>query len=131
MATCATTGCGTMTWCVPACAKGHAVLAINLEPVFASIDDYAAQVQAAVAALRQHWEQPRWPGGPQHGGLAIRAWMRTYGWHQACRVLTLGTPHQGTRIQPGTSGSPNGRQMQWHSPGCTHWRQAKTPAHAH
>ena len=98
-------------------AQGHAVLAINLEPVFASIDDYAAQVQAAVAALRQHTQAAQVAlVGHSMGGLAIRAWMRTYGTSQACRVLTLGTPHQGTRIQPGTGSSPNGRQMQWHSP---------------
>ena len=102
-------------------AQGHTVLAINLEPVFASIDDYAAQVQAAVAALRQQTGAAQVAlVGHSMGGLAIRAWMRAYGTSQACRVLTLGTPHQGTRIRPGTSSTPNGRQMQWHSD----WLQA-------
>lgn len=98
-------------------ANGHSVLAINLEPVFASIDDYAASVQAAVVALRQHTDAAQVAlVGHSMGGLAIRAWIHAYGTSQACRVLTLGTPHQGTRIRPGTGSTPNGRQMQWHSP---------------
>lgn len=97
-------------------ANGHGVLAINLEPLFTSIDDYGAQVQAAVVSLRQQTDAAQVAlVGHSMGGLAIRAWMRAYGTSQVCRVLTLGTPHQGTRIRPGTGSTPNGRQMQWHS----------------
>jgi len=48
------------------------------------------------------------------GGLAIRAWMRACGTGRVAQVITLGTPHAGTRIdrRPQTE---NGKQMLWHS----------------
>lgn len=97
-------------------AQGHTVLAVDLEPVFASIDDYATIVQSAVINLRQQTGAAQVAlVGHSMGGLAIRAWLRAYGTSQASRVLTLGTPHAGTQIAPGTNATPNGRQMQWQS----------------
>jgi len=95
--------------------QGHAVLAVDLEPLFTSIDDYApllnrqldtllAQTGAAQAVLVGH----------SMGGLAIRAWLRAYGSARVARILTLGTPHQGTRIAS-ASATANGTQMLWHS----------------
>ncbi|MDR7305039.1 alpha/beta fold hydrolase [Rhodoferax saidenbachensis] len=101
-------------------ARGHAVLAVNLEPVFTSIDDYAAIVEAAVQALRQHAGTAQvLMVGHSMGGLAIRAWMRAHGTAHVARAITLGTPHAGTQIDayPRT---PNGRQMGWNSA----WLQA-------
>jgi hypothetical protein len=48
------------------------------------------------------------------GGLAIRAWMRANGTERVARVITLGTPHAGTRLAKGSS-TLNGRQMMWNS----------------
>ncbi len=97
-------------------ANGHAVFAVNLEPVFASIDDYAPFVEAAVQSLLQHTGQAKVAlVGHSMGGLAIRAWMRTNGTEKVARVLTLGTPHAGTKLARGTH-TPNGKQMLWHSP---------------
>jgi triacylglycerol esterase/lipase EstA (alpha/beta hydrolase family) len=97
-------------------AQGHAVHTVDLEPVFGSIDDYAAIVEAAVATLCQQTGAPRVAlVGHSMGGLAIRAWLRAHGPRRAARVLTLGTPHAGTRIAA-HSQTPNGRQMVWHSP---------------
>lgn len=104
-------------------AQGHAVHAVNLEPVFASIDDYAPIVDAAVQALAAHSGQPRVAlVGHSMGGLAIRAWMRAnlraHGEAavraQVAGVLTLGTPHVGTQLAKGAT-TPNGRQMLWKS----------------
>ncbi len=94
-------------------AQGHAVLAIHLEPVFTSLDDYAPLLEQAVQTLRLHTGQDRVALlGHSMGGLAIRAWMRRYGTTQAAIAITLGTPHAGTRLR-----SPqrlrNGVQMAW------------------
>jgi triacylglycerol esterase/lipase EstA (alpha/beta hydrolase family) len=96
-------------------AQGHSVLAVNLEPLFTSIDNYASTVEAAVNELCQRTGARQVAlVGHSMGGLAIRGWMRACGTGRAARVLTLGTPHAGTQIAPGTQ-TPNGHQMQWHS----------------
>lgn len=96
-------------------AQGHAVMAVNLEPLFTSIDNYAGTVEAAVDALcRETGAAKVALVGHSMGGLAIRAWMRAHGTARVARVLTLGTPHAGTQIAPGTQ-TPNGRQMEWQS----------------
>lgn len=95
--------------------QGHSVLAVNLEPLFTSIDDYAPAVQHAVTNLCQTTGSKRVIlVGHSMGGLAIRAWMRAHGTHQVAKVITLGTPHQGTRIRQWMP-TPNGTQMAWHS----------------
>ncbi|MBK1682046.1 esterase/lipase family protein [Rhodoferax fermentans] len=102
---------------------GHPVLAVDLEPLFGSIDGYAAVIEAAVQRLQAETGAPQVAlVGHSMGGLAIRAWLRTQNTAQlgrAARILTLGTPHQGTRI-PQPVATPNGVQMHWHSP----WIQA-------
>jgi len=96
-------------------AQGHTVLAINLEPVFTSIDDYAALVEKAVQTLRMQTGQDKVAlAGHSMGGLAIRAWMRRYGTVHAARAITLGTPHMGTQINV-LIGTPNALQMTWQS----------------
>ncbi len=96
-------------------ARGHAVLAVNLEPLFTSIDGYADSIEASVNALLQHSGQPKVAlVGHSMGGLAIRAWMRAHGNERVARILTLGTPHAGTKAAGG-SRTPNGRQMLWNS----------------
>lgn len=97
-------------------ANGHAVYAVNLEPLFTSIDHYAPIVEQAVEALCVHAQVSQVAlVGHSMGGLAIRAWMRAYGHHRAARVITLGTPHAGTQMARHTF-TPNGRQMGWKSP---------------
>jgi triacylglycerol lipase len=96
-------------------ARGHAVFAVNLEPLFTSIDRYAPTVEAAVQALTQHTGQSRVAlVGHSMGGLVIRAWMRAHGTARVARVLTLGTPHAGTKLAKG-SPAPNAKQMSWQS----------------
>ena len=95
--------------------QGHTVLAINLEPVFTTIDDYAPLVEQTVQTLRRETGQAQVAlVGHSMGGLAIRAWMRRHGTAHAARAITLGTPHVGTQINTLVP-TPNGRQMAWHS----------------
>ena len=96
-------------------AQGHDVYAVNLEPLFCSIDQYAEVVEAAVQALLRHSGQSHVAlVGHSMGGLAIRAWLRAYGASRAARVVTLGTPHVGTQV-PQPLASTNGVQMEWGS----------------
>ena len=73
-------------------------VAVNLEPAFASIDAYAAQVDAAVRQIAQATGQPPLLVCHSMGGLVARAWLRA-GSHEGRvhHVVTLGSPHHGTR----------------------------------
>lgn len=94
---------------------GHPVLTIDLEPLFTSIDDYAALVERAVTTLLTQTKARQVVlVGHSMGGLVIRSWLRAHGSERVARIITLGTPHQGTRIAR-TSATPNGAQMVWHS----------------
>lgn len=110
--------CNSRIWedLVPALrAQGHTVLAINLEPVFCPIDDYAPLLEQAVQTLRRKSGRNQVALlGHSMGGLAIRAWMRRYGTAHAARAITLGTPHAGTRIKA-LAAPLNALQMAWHS----------------
>jgi triacylglycerol esterase/lipase EstA (alpha/beta hydrolase family) len=78
-------------------AAGHAVDAVDLEPPFASIDDYAPRIARAVDALRARTGAARVAlVGHSMGGLAARAYLRACGDEAVACVVTLGTPHRGT-----------------------------------
>lgn len=109
-------------------AQGHDVFAVNLEPLFSSIDQYAAIVESAVQALLAHTHQKQVAVvGHSMGGLAARAWMRSYGTDRVARVITLGTPHAGTQI-PQHAPSHNGRQMAWGSDWLNQLSVTESPA---
>lgn len=108
-------------------AQGHPVLAVNLEPLFTSIDNYAPIVETAVSTLLQATGAKQVVlVGHSMGGLAIRAWMRAHGTVRVARVLTLGTPHAGTQVEPRTR-TPNGRQMLWNSAWLAELLAAESP----
>lgn len=94
---------------------GCNVATVNLEPVFGSIDAYAAVIDAAVERLRAG------SGAAQvvlvchsMGGLAARAYLRRHGAAAVARAITLATPHAGTVF--GRLGfGRNGRQMAYGS----------------
>jgi triacylglycerol esterase/lipase EstA (alpha/beta hydrolase family) len=78
-------------------AAGHAVDAVDLEPPFASIDDYAPRIAGAVDALRARTGASRVAlVAHSMGGLAVRAYLRAHGDATVACVVTLGTPHRGT-----------------------------------
>jgi len=108
---------------------GHDVLAIDLEPLFVSIDQYVHAIEAGVQQLLQHSGQSRVVlVGHSMGGLAIRAWMRQFGDARVARVLTLGTPHAGTHLANANNTTTNGRQMAWNSIWLRGLAESESPA---
>jgi triacylglycerol esterase/lipase EstA (alpha/beta hydrolase family) len=93
-------------------ASGRPFVAVSLEPILGSIDEYAAQIDEAVCRVTAA------SGGlppllvcHSMGGLAARAWlklMKAEG--RVHHVVTIGTPHGGTWLA-GFSHGENGRQM--------------------
>lgn len=87
-------------------------MAVNLEPVWGSIDDYVSIIDTAVQRAWQLTGQAPLLVGHSMGGLAIRAWLVS---SQAApsrihRVITIGSPHAGTWLAH-WSRMPNGMQM--------------------
>jgi pimeloyl-ACP methyl ester carboxylesterase len=77
--------------------RGYRVEAVTLEPVFGSIEQYAAPIERAVVQLLAE------SGADEvllvchsMGGLATRAWMRGFGDARVRHVVMLGSPHAGT-----------------------------------
>ncbi|HEY0954465.1 MAG TPA: permease [Roseateles sp.] len=86
-------------WMARLRAQGVAFVAPSLEPAFGSIDDYADQIEADVQRLKTLTGRMPLLCAHSMGGLALRAWWRRYGaGHEAPRAITLGSPHQGTRM---------------------------------
>ncbi|OIQ70121.1 PGAP1-like protein [mine drainage metagenome] len=104
---------------------------LDLEPLFASIDAYAPLIDRQVAALlTQTGADKVVLVGHSMGGLAIRAWLRRYTssrMAQIAAIITLGTPHQGTRIAS-SSMTANGAQMIWQSDWLQALQDSETPA---
>ena len=102
---------------------GHPVMAVDLEPLFVSIDDYTSAIERAVLQMLETCQTDRLVlVGHSMGGLAVRAWVRSRGSQpdrRVARIVTLGSPHQGTRIANGSK-TRNGTQMVWKSD----WLQA-------
>ncbi|MGM9485335.1 esterase/lipase family protein [Roseateles sp. NT4] len=79
--------------------QGVAFIAPSLEPAFGSIDAYADEIEAGVQKLKGHTGRMPVLCAHSMGGIVLRAWWRRYGaGHEAPRVITLGSPHQGTRM---------------------------------
>lgn len=94
---------------------GHPVTLIDLEPLFTSIDHYAPLIEQAVTQLCRQTGAPKVALiGHSMGGLAIRAWLRAHGSDRVAKIITLGTPHAGTKIGRFTP-TVNGDQMRWRS----------------
>ena len=90
---------------------GYAVGTVTLEPVFGDIDAYAEGVRARIEELVAETGAARVVVvGHSMGGLACRAYMRRFGAGRVARLVTLGTPHGGTRIANFGLGH-NARQM--------------------
>jgi len=97
-------------------AQGVPCIALNLQPVFGSIDDHADAIDAAVRTLTDATGRPPLLVGHSMGGLVLRAWLRKHGGHARVHgVVTIGTPHHGTWLGR-FAFSANGVQMRWGSP---------------
>jgi pimeloyl-ACP methyl ester carboxylesterase len=95
-------------------------LAVNLEPVFGSIDHYVELLDQAICSMTRATGLPPLIVCHSMGGLVARAWMRE---HQGSRrihhVVTIGTPHEGTSLATRIwhpSAMVNASQMQRGSP---------------
>jgi len=92
-------------------AAGWTVATHSLEPVFADIDSYAQGIARRVdEVLAATGASQVILVGHSMGGLACRAYLRRDGERKVARLVTLGSPHQGTRLADWGLG-PNARQM--------------------
>ncbi len=71
---------------------------LNLEPVFGNIDQYAQQVAERVAQINLlHGADQVILVGHSMGGLVARNYIHNYGGKpRVAKLITLGSPHQGT-----------------------------------
>ncbi len=78
-------------------AAGVPFVAVNLEPVFGSIDDYVPIIEAAVRRLEQATGRPPVAVAHSMGGLALRRWWVESGDDARLdHAVTIATPHHGT-----------------------------------
>lgn len=74
-------------------------IAVNLEPVFGSIEDYRETIAAAVETLRTATSLAPVVVAHSMGGLAVRTWLATQPDASAVhRIVTIASPHAGTRM---------------------------------
>jgi pimeloyl-ACP methyl ester carboxylesterase len=99
----------------------RAFVAVSLEPVFASIDDYIPQIERAVHRIETATGLAPVIVAHSMGGLVARAWLRSRASHkrsdgtdEAARLITIGTPHRGTWLA-GAALAANTRQMRMDS----------------
>lgn len=83
-------------WLKRLIAQGTPTVAVNLEPVFGSIDDYVDAIEQAVNRLERHTGLPPLVVAHSMGGLALRHWWAGQTAARIHHLVTLGTPHQGT-----------------------------------
>lgn len=92
--------------------RGFATRAVNVDPALGSIDDIAD-------SLARHVEDTVAAAGTERvslvahsmGGLVCRAYMRRHGTGRVARLVTVGTPHHGTRVAHAGIGT-NAREME-------------------
>ena len=96
-------------------AAGWTVATISLEPVYASIDDYVEPLARRIdAVLAQTGSDRLLLVGHSMGGLVARRYLQRCGSVRVARLVTLGTPHQGSQLAHLGAGE-NARQMRPHS----------------
>ncbi len=91
--------------------KAWNIATINLEPVYAPVEEYAESIHLAVEKLRAASGAGRVTlVCHSMGGLAGRAYLRAKGHDAVARVITIDTPHHGTLFARFALGA-NTRQM--------------------
>jgi len=86
-----------LPWLLELRRRGVPYVAVDLEPVFGSIDAYAERIETAVTRLEAMRRGAPIVVAHSMGGLAVRAWWAQPGNLLRVRhLLTLGTPHHGT-----------------------------------
>lgn len=103
-------------WMQRLSSAGVPFVAVNLEPVFGSIDAYVPLIEDAIRQLETASEHKPLIVAHSMGGLATRAWIaRHAGETRVHAVLTIGSPHAGTLLAR-IGFSRNARQMRRGSP---------------
>jgi hypothetical protein len=109
---------------------GVPYIALDLEPVFGSIDDYIPRIEAAVQRLEALTGRAPVIVAHSMGGLAVRRWWAEQG--DDARVhhaVTIGTPHHGTWLARFAL-TPNARQMRQRSGWLQALEQREPPGRA-
>lgn len=102
-------------------------VAVNLEPLFGSIDNYIAIIEQAVQRLEAASGKAPVLVAHSMGGLAVRAWLSAHGSDSRVhRVITIGTPHRGTWLAR-FGQTINARQMRIGSPWLTALERREPP----
>jgi len=87
-----------------------ATVAVDLEPPWGPIDAYVDSIERAVAQIESATGLAPLIVAHSMGGLTVRRWWQTTSTARVHRLITLGTPHQGTRLAR-LGFAPNVRQM--------------------
>lgn len=91
--------------------EGRQVATISLEPVFNDIDGYVDPVARRIEAVCAETGAGQVIlVGHSMGGLVSRAYLRRHGNSRVAKLVTLGSPHHGSRLAVLGMGE-NGRQM--------------------
>ena len=115
-------------WMERLSSAGVPFVAVNLEPVFGSIDAYVPIVEGAIRQLEEASAHKPLIVAHSMGGLAARAWMaRHAGETRVQAVLTIGSPHAGTLLAH-LGLSRNVRQMRRGSPWLLSLQAQESPA---
>lgn len=92
-------------------AAGWTVATHSLEPVYADIDSYSEGIARRIdEVLTATGASQVVLVAHSMGGLASRSYLRRHGVAKVARLITLGSPHNGTRLAKLGLG-PNARQM--------------------
>lgn len=99
-----------LSWLQGLRAQGTPFIAVNLEPPWGPIERYARTIEGAVARLERQTGLAPVVVAHSMGGLAVRSWWLGTGTERIHRLITLGSPQEGTLVA-GLSFMPNVRQM--------------------
>ncbi len=115
-------------WLRVLAARGQPFIALNLEPVFGEIDGYVPALDDAVRRMTAATGTAPVLVCHSMGGIVARAWLdKTGDDSRVARVLTLGSPHHGTRLAD-FSPTANGMQMRVGSDWLRRLASRETPA---
>ena len=105
-------------------AHGLEIATLNLEPPFGSLDDLTESLRARLNALSAEAASEEVVlVGHSMGGLVASAHMRRYGPGPVTKLITLGTPHHGSRLARLGPGR-NAREMEPGSDWLHQWDEA-------
>jgi triacylglycerol esterase/lipase EstA (alpha/beta hydrolase family) len=88
-------------------ADGIPFVAVSLEPVFGPIERYCETIGSAVAAVERATGMAPVIVAHSMGGLAVRAWLAANVDARVHALVTIATPHAGTRL----GGDPSARHL--------------------